>query len=80
MSATSVADSSRTYDAGAIIFRQGDDANGEAYLIHEGTVEVRRSEDSEERVLRTLGQGDLLGEVSLFRSVSTPRPRWPSSR
>ena len=62
-------DNTRTYNVGDIIFRQGDDANGEAYLVHEGTVEVRRSEDGEERVLRTLGHGDLLGEVALFRSA-----------
>jgi len=62
-------ENTRTYNVGDIIFRQGDDANGEAYLVHEGTVEVRRSEDGEERVLRTLGHGDLLGEVALFRSA-----------
>jgi CRP-like cAMP-binding protein len=62
-------DNTRTYNVGDIIFRQGDSANGEAYLVHEGAVEVRRSEDGEERVLRTLGHGDLLGEVALFRSA-----------
>ena len=62
-------DNTRAYDSGDTIFRQGDDANGEAYLVHEGTVEVRRREDGEERVLRTLGKGDLLGEVALFRSA-----------
>jgi len=51
------------------MFRQGDAANGEAYLVHAGTVEVRRRVDGEERVLRTLGKGDLLGEVALFRAA-----------
>ncbi len=57
----------RTFRPGDVIFRQGDPADGEAYLVHQGTVEVRRSLDGEERILRTLGMGDLLGEVALFR-------------
>jgi CRP-like cAMP-binding protein len=60
---------SRTFDTGDVIFRQGDAASGEAYLVHDGAVEVRKSEDGEERILRKLGKGDLLGEVALFRSA-----------
>ena len=60
---------SRTFNTGDVIFRQGDAANGEAYLVHDGAVEVRKSEDGEERILRKLGKGDLLGEVALFRSA-----------
>jgi CRP-like cAMP-binding protein len=60
---------SRTFNTGDVIFRQGDAPNGEAYLVNEGAVEVRRSEDGEERILRKLGRGDLLGEVALFRSA-----------
>ncbi len=37
-------------------------------MVNEGAVEVRRSEDGEERLLRKLGKGDLLGEVALFRA------------
>jgi CRP/FNR family transcriptional regulator len=59
----------RTFDAGDIVFRQGDTANGEVYLVHQGVVEVRRLEDGKERCLRTLEKGDLLGEVALFRSA-----------
>lgn len=56
----------RSFESGAIIFRQGEAANGEAYLVHRGRVEVRRTVDGEERVLNTVGRGDLLGEVALF--------------
>jgi CRP-like cAMP-binding protein len=59
----------RRFKAGDVLFRQGDDAKGEAYLVHKGTVEVRRSVDGEEQVLRTLKKGDILGEVALFRSA-----------
>jgi CRP-like cAMP-binding protein len=59
---------SRTFNAGDVIFRQGDASDGEAYQVQEGAVEVRKSEDGEERILRRLGKGDLLGEVALFRS------------
>ena len=56
-----------TFEAGKVIFREGDDSKSEAYLVHKGAVEVRRRVDGEERVLNTLGKGDLLGEVALFR-------------
>jgi CRP/FNR family transcriptional regulator len=59
----------RTFRAGEVIFRQGDAATGEAYLVHHGKVEVRKRIDGEERLLRTLGKGDLLGEVALFRDA-----------
>jgi CRP/FNR family transcriptional regulator, cyclic AMP receptor protein len=59
----------RTFKRGDVIFRQGDDGNGECYLVHEGKVEVRKKVDSEERTLRTLTKGDLLGEVALFRDA-----------
>ena len=54
---------------GAVIFSKGDLPTGEAYMVQEGAVDVRRPTDGEERVLRTLGPGDLLGEVALFRDA-----------
>ena len=59
----------RTFEPGAVIFREGDESQSEAYLVHEGTVEARRRVDGEERVLNTLVKGDLLGEVALFRDA-----------
>jgi CRP/FNR family transcriptional regulator len=56
----------RTFEPGEVIFRQGEPGNREAFLVHEGKVEVRRQMAHEERVLRTLAKGDLLGEVALF--------------
>ena len=60
---------SRTYEPGAVIFRQGEPPSGEAYLVHEGTVEVRRDSDGSELLRRQLTKGDLLGEVALFRAA-----------
>jgi CRP-like cAMP-binding protein len=57
---------SRSFGPGEVVFRQGNAAQREAYLVHAGKVEVRRSTPNGERVLRTLGKGDLLGEVALF--------------
>jgi CRP-like cAMP-binding protein len=60
---------SRTYPAGAVIFREGDDHRGEAFVVHAGKVEIRRKTDGEECRVRVLGQGDLLGELALFRGT-----------
>jgi CRP-like cAMP-binding protein len=59
----------RTYKPGDFIFHEGDEARGEAFMVHEGSVEVRRQFGDEHRVLRTLGKGDLLGELALFRNA-----------
>jgi CRP/FNR family transcriptional regulator len=57
---------SRTFEPGEVIFRQGDAGTREAYLVHDGNVEVRRRTSHGERILRSLVKGDLLGEVALF--------------
>ena len=59
----------RIYAPGEVIFRQGEVCQPEAYLVHGGTVEVRRQSESGQRLLRTLGKGDLLGEVAFFGSM-----------
>ena len=59
----------RSYAAGDVIFREGDEATGEAYLVHEGRLEIRKQFGSEERVLRVVGKGELLGELALFRNA-----------
>ncbi len=59
----------REFKAGEIIFREGDDPKGEAFLVHIGKVEVRKAIGGEERLLRTLGKGELLGELALFRNA-----------
>ncbi|HUG37474.1 MAG TPA: cyclic nucleotide-binding domain-containing protein [Candidatus Limnocylindrales bacterium] len=60
----------RTFQAGETIFCEGDDPRGEAFLIHTGRVEVRRRIDGEDRRVRLLGRGDLLGELALFRGAA----------
>lgn len=59
----------RRFSPGQQIFQEGADAHGEAYVVHSGTVEIRRSFDGEERVLGHLGEGELLGEMALFRQA-----------
>jgi CRP/FNR family transcriptional regulator len=59
----------REFKAGEIIFREGDDPKGEAFMVHIGQVEVRKAIGGEERLLRTLGKGELLGELALFRNA-----------
>ena len=57
----------RRFKAGEVIFKEGGDPRGEAYLIHAGVVEIRRTFDGEHRLLNTMGDGELLGEMALFR-------------
>jgi len=59
----------RKFKAGEVIMKEGGDANGEAFVIHAGVVEVRRTFDGEDRLLGTMGEGELLGEMALFRNA-----------
>jgi CRP/FNR family transcriptional regulator, cyclic AMP receptor protein len=60
---------SRTFKAGEVIFKEGDDAKSEAFLVHEGKVEVRKTLGGEDKLLRVLGKGELLGEFALFTNA-----------
>ena len=59
----------RKFKAGDIIFQEGNEARGEAYVVHSGTVEIRRSFEGLPKTLSTQRQGDLFGEVALFREA-----------
>ena len=56
----------RVFRAGEVIFREGDDPRDEAYLVHAGRVDVRKTVADEQRLLRTYVKGELLGELGLF--------------
>jgi len=57
----------RHYAPGAVIFETGDDAHGEAYVVHAGTVEIVKRYPGGERRLNLVKEGELLGEMALFR-------------
>jgi CRP-like cAMP-binding protein len=59
----------RTFNPGDVIFREGDDAKGEAFLIHLGTVEIRKMVAGEDRLLVVSKKGEMLGELGLFRNA-----------
>ena len=59
----------RTFEPGTVIFREGDDAKGEAFMLHQGRVDIRKLIGGEERLLRTLTKGELLGHIALFRNA-----------
>ncbi len=60
----------RTFKAGDVIFRENADAKGEAFLVHAGTVQIKRTFDGAEKTLSTLGEGELFGDMALFREAS----------
>jgi S1-C subfamily serine protease/rhodanese-related sulfurtransferase len=59
----------RQFKTGDVIFKEGDDARGEAYVVHAGNVKIRRYFDGDEKTLNTLGEGQLFGEIALFRDA-----------
>ena len=59
----------RSFSAGEVIFREGDDHRGEAFVVHVGKVEIRKTMGEQQRCLRVLGNGELLGELALFRDT-----------
>jgi CRP-like cAMP-binding protein len=59
----------KTFQPGEVIFREGDDARGEAFMVHVGRVEIRKQIAGEERLLRTMTKGELIGHLALFRNA-----------
>ena len=59
----------RTFNPGDVIFKEGDDAKSEAFLIHLGKVEIRKNLGGEDKLLRVISKGELLGELALFRNA-----------
>ena len=59
----------RTFSPGDVIFKEGDDAKGEAFMLHIGKVEIKKLIAGEQRLLTTIGKGELLGELALFRNA-----------
>ncbi|HZK34552.1 MAG TPA: Crp/Fnr family transcriptional regulator [Bacillota bacterium] len=61
---------SREFKKGEIIHMAGDEAD-RLYVIHKGRAKITKlSEAGKEQIIRVLGPGDFLGELSLF--IQTP--------
>jgi len=58
----------RTYRKGEMVYLVGD-PGGKLYVLHTGKVKITRINPSgKEQVIRILGPGEFMGELSLFRS------------
>ncbi len=58
--------SERIYEKGDIVYMAGDKGE-KLYVIHQGKVKISRLSDSgKEQVIRVLGPGEFMGELSLF--------------
>ncbi|MBI3635529.1 MAG: trypsin-like peptidase domain-containing protein [Candidatus Rokubacteria bacterium] len=60
----------RHFKIGDVIFPEGAEAHGEAYVVHAGQVEIRKLIEGQDRVLRHFGEGELFGEMALFRNTT----------
>ena len=69
----------KEYQAGEVVFRQGDAGNC-MFVIQEGEVEVIAESGGREYRLRTMGPNDFFGEMALFEketrtaTIRTTRP------
>ena len=59
----------RTFAPGQVIVEDGAEAHGEAFVIHSGKVEIKKTLNGTDRVLAMLGEGELLGDMALFRKA-----------
>lgn len=59
---------SKTYKKGEMVYLQGE-MEKKLYVIHKGSVKISRfSSSGKEQVIRILGPGDFMGELSLFNN------------
>jgi rhodanese-related sulfurtransferase len=58
----------RHLKAGEYICHEGDPGQ-EAFIIHSGAIEIRRRINGTDKVLARLGEGELVGEMALFRKA-----------
>ncbi|MGD9159441.1 MAG: protein kinase [Desulfobacteraceae bacterium] len=61
----------RTYRSGALIVREGDTGDNEAYIIRSGRCRAFKEIDGEKIELRIMGTGDVFGETAIL----TDKPR-----
>jgi rhodanese-related sulfurtransferase len=58
----------RRFKAGEFICHEGDPGQ-EAFIIHSGVIEIRRHINGADKVLGRLGEGELVGDMALFRKA-----------
>jgi CRP/FNR family cyclic AMP-dependent transcriptional regulator len=67
----------RTFRAGALLFKEGDAAQGEGYILEDGLVQISKTDpDGREIFLDLSRPGDIIGEMALLDS----QPRMASAR
>ena len=64
-----VKDSTLAYDAGEVIFQQGD-LGTEMFIIQDGVVEIVKHINGESHTLSRLEKGDFFGEMAILESVA----------
>jgi CRP-like cAMP-binding protein len=65
----------QTFQAGDRIFKEGDEGNM-AFIVQSGEVEIYKEIDGKIKVLGTIGQGGIFGEMALIDA----KPRMAAAR
>ena len=69
----------RIFKPGDVIFREGDDAKDEAFIVHSGKVEIRQLVAGEEQLLNVLKEGSFSADTPSSAMPLVRRPRLPPS-
>ena len=58
----------KTFEAGDIIFEEGDPAD-DLYVIHQGFIKISKRDETKQRILSYLSEGDCFGEIGVLANA-----------
>ena len=58
----------KTFEAGDIIFEEGDPAD-DLYVIHQGFIKISKRDETKQRILSYLSEGDCFGETGVLANA-----------
>ena len=68
------------YPAKYTLIQEGDDADSLYYIVNGSVSVFVKDDEHKEMLLTNLGQGEFLGEISLFEEKTQPRTAWVKTK